>query len=67
MIAEGVETEGQLLRLRGFGCDEVQGNLISPPVSAEALEQSCFAAADRRDTARGRAGSRAGAPARAEG
>ena len=36
VIAEGVETEGQLLRLRGFGCDEVQGNLISPPVSADA-------------------------------
>ncbi len=39
VIAEGVETEGQLLRLRGFGCDEVQGHLISPPVSAEVLEQ----------------------------
>ena len=39
VIAEGVETEGQLQRLRGFGCDEVQGNLISPPVSAEQLEQ----------------------------
>jgi diguanylate cyclase (GGDEF)-like protein len=38
VIAEGVETEGQLERLRVFGCDEVQGNLISPPVSAEALE-----------------------------
>jgi diguanylate cyclase (GGDEF)-like protein/PAS domain S-box-containing protein len=39
VIAEGVETDGQLLRLRGFGCDEVQGHLISPPVSAEVLEQ----------------------------
>jgi diguanylate cyclase (GGDEF)-like protein len=39
VIAEGVETEGQLQRLRRFGCDEVQGNLISPPISAEALEE----------------------------
>ena len=33
-----METEGQLERLRAFGCDEVQGHLISPPLSAEALE-----------------------------
>jgi diguanylate cyclase (GGDEF)-like protein/PAS domain S-box-containing protein len=39
VIAEGVETEGQLERLRAFGCDEVQGHLISPPLSAEQLEQ----------------------------
>ncbi len=39
VIAEGVETEGQLMRLRAFGCDQVQGNLISPPVSAAYLEQ----------------------------
>jgi EAL domain-containing protein (putative c-di-GMP-specific phosphodiesterase class I) len=38
VIAEGVETEGQLQRLRRLGCDEVQGHLISPPISAEALE-----------------------------
>jgi EAL domain-containing protein (putative c-di-GMP-specific phosphodiesterase class I) len=38
VIAEGVETEGQLRRLRLLGCDEVQGHLISPPLSAEALE-----------------------------
>ena len=39
VIAEGVETTGQLQRLRTFDCDEVQGNLISAPVSAEALER----------------------------
>jgi diguanylate cyclase (GGDEF)-like protein len=38
VIAEGVETEGQLERLRQLGCDEVQGFLVSPPISAEALE-----------------------------
>ncbi|MGD9507122.1 MAG: EAL domain-containing protein [Geminicoccaceae bacterium] len=54
VIAEGVETQGQLMRLRAFGCDQVQGNLISPPVSATYLEQHLLraepvvpAAADR--------------------
>jgi EAL domain-containing protein (putative c-di-GMP-specific phosphodiesterase class I) len=31
-VAEGVETEGQLKLLRELGCDEIQGNLMSPPV-----------------------------------
>jgi diguanylate cyclase (GGDEF)-like protein/PAS domain S-box-containing protein len=39
VIAEGVETEGQLQRLRGFGCDEVQGHLVSTPLSADHLER----------------------------
>jgi EAL domain-containing protein (putative c-di-GMP-specific phosphodiesterase class I) len=43
VIAEGVENAGQLERLRGFGCDEAQGHLISPPVSAEHLEQRMLA------------------------
>jgi diguanylate cyclase (GGDEF)-like protein len=32
VVAEGVETEGQLSVLRELGCDEIQGNLMSPPV-----------------------------------
>jgi EAL domain-containing protein (putative c-di-GMP-specific phosphodiesterase class I) len=39
-VAEGVETEAQLEELRGLGCDEVQGYLISRPllpVDAEAF------------------------------
>src|SRR5690606_7614367 len=35
VIAEGVETRGQMERLRAFGCDEVQGHYYSSAVSAE--------------------------------
>jgi diguanylate cyclase (GGDEF)-like protein len=35
--AEGVETEAQLRMLHCFGCDEIQGYLISPPRSIEAF------------------------------
>ena len=34
VVVEGVETPGQLAVLRELGCDEVQGNLLSPPVPA---------------------------------
>ncbi|WP_084628093.1 putative bifunctional diguanylate cyclase/phosphodiesterase [Silanimonas lenta] len=34
VVAEGVETEAQLAYLRGQGCDEVQGYLLSPPLEA---------------------------------
>jgi EAL domain-containing protein (putative c-di-GMP-specific phosphodiesterase class I) len=33
--AEGVETEGQLERLRALGCDSAQGYLFSPAVPGE--------------------------------
>jgi diguanylate cyclase (GGDEF)-like protein/PAS domain S-box-containing protein len=36
VIAEGVETEGQLGFLRANGCDELQGYLLSKPIDAEA-------------------------------
>ncbi len=38
VLAEGVETEGQLEVLQDFGCDEMQGYLYSKPVSSKAFE-----------------------------
>ena len=43
VIAEGVESEGQLQRLRAFGCDEVQGHLVSPPLGADHIERRFLA------------------------
>jgi diguanylate cyclase (GGDEF)-like protein len=37
VIAEGVENEAQLERLRAQGCDEMQGYFHSPPLNAEAF------------------------------
>ncbi|WP_122667150.1 EAL domain-containing protein [Pseudomonas viridiflava] len=39
VVAEGVETQTQLDFLRGNGCDEVQGYLISRPIEAEILAE----------------------------
>ncbi len=38
ITAEGVETNEQLDRLKALGCDEVQGDLISPPLPAGAFK-----------------------------
>jgi len=37
VVAEGVETEGQLRLLQAIGCDEVQGYYLSRPLTAGAL------------------------------
>jgi EAL domain-containing protein (putative c-di-GMP-specific phosphodiesterase class I) len=37
VIAEGVETEGQLERLREMGCDLAQGHLVSEPLTAKGV------------------------------
>ncbi len=43
VVAEGVETPEQLELLRGFGCDQVQGYLISRPLPlAELVEYLTF-------------------------
>jgi diguanylate cyclase (GGDEF)-like protein len=39
VIAEGVETEGQLSSLRVYGCDEMQGFYFSRPLPAYEIEQ----------------------------
>ncbi|HLA15297.1 MAG TPA: diguanylate cyclase [Candidatus Limnocylindrales bacterium] len=38
VVAEGIETTGQLAVLRGLGCDRGQGFLFSPPVPAGAID-----------------------------
>jgi EAL domain-containing protein (putative c-di-GMP-specific phosphodiesterase class I) len=37
VVAEGVEDEATLQRLKSFGCDLVQGFFVSRPVSAARL------------------------------
>ena len=39
VTAEGVETEEQLEIVRGEGCTEMQGYLLSPPVAAKQIRQ----------------------------
>jgi EAL domain-containing protein (putative c-di-GMP-specific phosphodiesterase class I) len=39
VVAEGVETEPVLTRLRGMGCDVAQGYLISEPLPAARFVQ----------------------------
>jgi len=38
VLAEGVETDAQRWALEGLGCDEIQGFLVSRPISASDLE-----------------------------
>jgi diguanylate cyclase (GGDEF)-like protein/PAS domain S-box-containing protein len=49
VIAEGVETREQVEYLREQGCDEIQGNWLSLPLSAERCLE--FVKAQRRETA----------------
>jgi EAL domain-containing protein (putative c-di-GMP-specific phosphodiesterase class I) len=38
-VAEGVETQEQLLALRQLGCDLVQGFLLGPPMAPHCLAE----------------------------
>jgi diguanylate cyclase (GGDEF)-like protein/PAS domain S-box-containing protein len=44
VVAEGVESEEQERLLRGLGCDEIQGYLVSRPLEADAFEARFLAA-----------------------
>jgi len=37
VVAEGVESEAQMALLREFGCDQVQGFLVSKPLPVAEL------------------------------
>jgi diguanylate cyclase (GGDEF)-like protein/PAS domain S-box-containing protein len=39
IVAEGVETAEQMAFMRSLGCDQLQGFLFSPPITAQAFEQ----------------------------
>ena len=51
VVAEGVETEAQLDLLRSFGCDQVQGYLISKPLAIEPLVEYLLLNAAQRPVA----------------
>lgn len=44
VIAEGIETKGQLERLDRLGCDEGQGDLLGPPYDAVDFEERVLGA-----------------------
>ena len=39
IVAEGVETESQLTLLQSYGCHEIQGYYLSPPVPADEFQR----------------------------
>jgi diguanylate cyclase (GGDEF)-like protein len=43
VVAEGVETQEQLLKLRELGCDEMQGYLFGKPVPVDTFERKYLA------------------------
>jgi diguanylate cyclase len=53
VVAEGVETQRQLDELRSYGCDQVQGFLISRPMALEPLRTYLSQAGTRQGRAGG--------------
>lgn len=51
VIAEGVETRAQAMRLRALGCDQIQGFLQSPAVPAQPFLSEILPAANRNSVA----------------
>jgi diguanylate cyclase (GGDEF)-like protein len=47
VVAEGVETDSQLVKLRNMGCDEIQGYLLGKPMTAEEFGMLLYRQADR--------------------
>ncbi len=47
VIAQGVETEAELARMREYGCDGVQGSLFSQPMPASDLRKRLIARPDK--------------------
>ena len=47
VVAEGVQTEEAWTRLAEWGCDEVQGHLLSRPITAAELDPWLRAVASR--------------------
>ncbi len=52
VVAEGVETDEQLRRLRADGCDQFQGFLLSRPVPADLFIELLMAQSPMQDAAR---------------
>jgi diguanylate cyclase (GGDEF)-like protein/PAS domain S-box-containing protein len=48
VVAEGVETEGQLERLRALGCDSIQGFLLNKPLTPADLRHHLLSQASSR-------------------
>jgi EAL domain-containing protein (putative c-di-GMP-specific phosphodiesterase class I) len=48
---EGIETEGQLERVRAEGCDEVQGYLFSKPQPASEVPRLLSSFGEKRQSA----------------
>jgi EAL domain-containing protein (putative c-di-GMP-specific phosphodiesterase class I) len=46
VVAEGVETEAELAKVREYGCDAVQGFYFSRPVPPDELRNKVRAATD---------------------
>jgi diguanylate cyclase (GGDEF)-like protein/PAS domain S-box-containing protein len=56
VAVEGVETQWQLGLLQELGCDEVQGNLLSPPVVAQDVARVCAEIDEQKQAKRRTAG-----------